>query len=139
MMRFTFRRPRPMFCMMMFGMAAFFPMKVRSQEHISANAESRMELQVKYMGVSGDDLLFEVLLVQPTEGRSVFRIQNQDGQEILSRVVFRRNSVRRVKITKWEFDKLEFVYSNLYQELRKSFEVRLRFLEDYEVRDISRR
>lgn len=124
-----------LFCVL--STAAVLP--VSGQEIISGIPETKPELQVKFLGASGEDLFFEVNLQQPEEGRSHFRIRNENGQEIFSEVLFRKQVTRKIKIAKGEADKLEFLYSNQRQEIKKSFAVRIRLQEAIEVKDITQR
>lgn len=112
---------------------------VVAQEIITGLPVTRPELQVKFLGAADEELFFEVSLHQPEEGRSHFRIRNENGQELFSQVLFRKQTTQKVKIAKGEAEKLEFLYSNLRHEVKKSFGVRIRLQEAIEVRDISQR
>ncbi len=105
---------------------------------ITANTESKPELQVKFIGTTGEFLYFELTMLQADESRSSLRIRNENGSEIYSETVSQKAMIRKLKIAKGEAEKLEFVYSTTKGEVKKVIEIKIKFQETVEVKDIVR-
>jgi len=100
--------------------------------------ESKPELQVKFIGSTGDFLFFELTMQQSDDTRSNLRIRNEDGNELYSESVFQKTTIRKLKIAKDEAEKIEFVYSNPRGETRKTIAIKIKFQEAIEVKDITK-
>ena len=100
--------------------------------------ESKPDLQVKYIGSTGEFLFFELSMQQSDDGRSNLRIRNEDGNELYAESVFQKSTVRRLKIAKGEAEKIEFVYSNPRGESRKTIAIKIKLQEAIEVKDITK-
>ncbi|MBC7848381.1 MAG: hypothetical protein H7Y31_01530 [Chitinophagaceae bacterium] len=105
---------------------------------IAVNGEGKPELQVKFIGSTGDYLFFELVMQQGDDSRSSLRIRNENGSELYSESVFLRNSVRKLKIAKDEAEKIEFVYNTSRGEVRKMVEIKIKLQEAIEVKDITK-
>ncbi len=105
---------------------------------ITANVESKPELQVKFIGTTGEFLYFELAMLQADESRSSLRIRNENGSEIYFETVSQKAMIRKLKIAKGEAEKLEFVYSTTKGEAKKVIEIKIKFQETVEVKDIVR-
>lgn len=99
---------------------------------------SKPELEVKFLGATGEFLYFELSLNQLNDTRSQLRVRNEDGVELYAESVFSKSATRKLKIAKEDVEKLEFAYSNLKGEVKRTFEVKIRFQEAIEVKDITR-
>jgi len=100
--------------------------------------ESKPDLQVKFIGSTGDFLFFELTMQQSDDTRSNLRIRNEDGNELYSESVFQKTTVRKLKIAKDEAEKIEFVYSNPRGEARKTIAIKIKLQEAIEVKDITK-
>ena len=100
--------------------------------------ESKPDLQVKFLGSTGEFLFFELTMLQSDDTRSNLRIRNEDGNELYSESVFQKSAVRKLKIAKDEAEKIEFVYSNARGEARKTIAIKIKFQEAIEVKDITK-
>ena len=100
--------------------------------------ESKPDLQVKFIGSTGDFLFFELTMQQSDDTRSNLRIRNEDGNELYSESVFQKTTVRKLKIAKDEAEKIEFVYSNPRGETRKTIAIKIKLQEAIEVKDITK-
>ena len=100
--------------------------------------ESKPDLQVKYIGSTGEFLFFELTMQQLDDTRSNLRIRNEDGNELYSESVFQKTTVRKLKIAKDEAEKIEFVYSNPRGEARKTIAIKIKLQEAIEVKDITK-
>jgi hypothetical protein len=100
--------------------------------------ESKPELQVKFIGSTGDFLFFELTMQQSDDTRSNLRIRNEDGNELYSESVFQKTTIRKLKIAKDEAEKIEFVYSNPRGETRKTIAIKIKLQEAIEVKDITK-
>lgn len=101
-------------------------------------ADAKPELQVKFLGATGEFLFFELSMQQSDDSRSNLRIRNENGNELYAETVFRKASVRKLKIAKDEAEKIEFVYNNTRGEVRKVVEIKIKMQEAIEVKDITR-
>ena len=100
--------------------------------------ESKPDLQVKYLGSTGDYLFFELTMLQSDDTRSNLRIRNEDGNELYSESVFQKTTVRKLKIAKDEAEKIEFVYSTPRGEAKKTIAIKIKLQEAIEVKDITK-
>jgi len=100
--------------------------------------ESKPDLQVKFIGSTGEFLFFELTMQQSDDTRSNLRIRNEDGNELYSESVFQKTTVRKLKIAKDEAEKIEFVYSNPRGEARKTIAIKIKLQEAIEVKDITK-
>jgi len=100
--------------------------------------ESKPELQVKFIGSTGDFLFFELTMQQADDTRSNLRIRNEDGNELYSESVFHKSAVRKLKRANDEAEKIEFVYSNPRGETRKTIAIKIKLQEAIEVKDITK-
>ena len=100
--------------------------------------ESKPDLQVKYIGSTGEFLFFELSMQQAEDGRSNLRIRNEDGNELYSESVFQKTTIRKLKIAKDETEKIEFVYSTPRGEARKTIAIKIKLQEAIEVKDITK-
>ena len=100
--------------------------------------ESKPELQVKFIGSTGDFLFFELTMQQSDDTRSNLRIRNEDGNELYSESIFQKTTIRKLKIAKDEAEKIEFVYSNPRGETRKTIAIKIKLQEAIEVKDITK-
>jgi hypothetical protein len=100
--------------------------------------DAKPEMDVKFLGATGEYLYFELSLNQLNDTRSQLRVRNEDGIELYAENVFSKATTRKLKIAKEDINKLEFAYSNLKGEVKKTFEVKIRFQEAIEVKDVTR-
>lgn len=100
--------------------------------------DAKPAMEVKFLGATGEFLYFELSLNQLNDTRSQLRVRNEDGVELYAESVFSKSATRKLKIAKEDVEKLEFAYSNLKGEVKKTFEVKIRFQEAIEVKDITR-
>ena len=100
--------------------------------------ESKPDLQVKYIGATGEFLFFELTMQQSDDTRSNLRIRNEDGNELYSESVFQKTTVRKLKIAKDEAEKIEFVYSTPRGEAKKTIAIKIKLQEAIEVKDITK-
>ena len=105
---------------------------------VNTVTESKTDLQVKFLGSTGEYLFFELTMQQPDELRSNLRIRNENGNELYSESIFLKSIVRKIKIAKDEAEKLEFVYNTRSGEVKKVVEIKVKFLETIQVIDIAR-
>ena len=101
-------------------------------------AESKADLQVKFIGTAGEFIYFEISMQQADESRSNLRIRNENGNELYAETIFRKSSIRKLKIAKDEAEKLEFVYNTGSGDVKKVLEIKIKYLETVEVKDIVR-
>ena len=100
--------------------------------------ENKPDLQVKFLGSTGEFLYFELTMQQSDDTRSNLRIRNENGIELYSETVFLKNSVRKLKIAKDEAEKIEFVYSTPRGDSRKTIEIKIKMQEAIEIKDITK-
>lgn len=113
------------------------PAKAQTVLAAAVSTEAKPELKVKFLGSAGDYLVFELATQQNEETRSNLRIRNENGNELYSETVFRKNSVRKLKIAKDEAEKIEFVYATAKGDVKKVVEVKIKVQEAVEIKDIS--
>lgn len=113
------------------------PAKAQTVLAATVSTEAKPELKVKFLGSTGDYLVFELATQQNDESRSNLRIRNENGSEIYSETVFRKNSVRKLKIAKDEAEKIEFVYNTAKGDVKKVVEVKIKVQEAVEIKDVS--
>jgi len=124
---------------------ALFALTTSSFESLNAQTtattvvtENKPELQVKFLGSTGDFLYFELTMQQSDDTRSNLRIRNENGTELYSETVFLKSSVRKLKIAKDEAEKIEFVYSTPRGDSRKTIEIKIKMQEAIEIKDITK-
>jgi len=100
--------------------------------------ESKPDLQVKFIGSTGDFLFFELTMQQSDDTRSNLRIRNEDGNELYSESIFQKTTIRKLKIAKDEAEKIEFVFSNPRGEAKKTVAIKIKLQEAIEVTDITK-
>ncbi len=100
--------------------------------------ESKPDLQVKFIGSTGEFLFFELTMLQSDDTRSNLRIRNENGNELYSESVFQKTTIRKLKIAKDEAEKIEFVYSNPRGEVKKTIAIKIKLQEAIEVTDITK-
>lgn len=105
---------------------------------VPVSADSKPSLDVKFLGATGEFLYFELSLAQLNDTRSQLRVRNENGVELYAENVFSKSTTRKLKIAKEDVEKLEFAYSNTKGEVKKTFEVKIRFQEAIEVKDVTR-
>jgi hypothetical protein len=52
--------------------------------------------------------------------------------------VFQKTTIRKLKIAKYQAEKIEFVYSNPRGETRKTIAIKIKLQEAIEVKDITK-
>ena len=104
----------------------------------SVVTETKPDLQVKFMGSTGEFLFFELTMQQSDDTRSNLRIRNENGNELYSESVFQKTTVRKLKIAKDEAEKIEFVYSTPRGEAKKTIAIKIKLQEAIEVKDITK-
>lgn len=105
---------------------------------INVVADNKPDLQVKFLGSTGDFLFFELAMQQADDTRSNLRIRNENGTELYSETVFQKASVRKIKIAKDEAEKMEFVYATPRGDVKRTIEIKIKLQEAIEVKDITR-
>lgn len=105
---------------------------------VPVSVDSKPSLDVKFLGATGEFLYFELSLAQLNDTRSQLRVRNEDGVELYAESLFSKSATRKLKIAKEDVEKLEFAYSNPKGEVKKTFEVKIRFQEAIEVKDVTR-
>lgn len=100
--------------------------------------ENKPDLQVKFLGSTGEFLFFELAMQQSDDTRSNLRIRNENGTELYSETVFQKASVRKIKIAKDEAEKMEFVYTTPRGDVKKTIEIKIKVQEAIEVKDVTR-
>jgi len=121
------------------SLGAMAPTTVHAQKaNTVITSETRPELDVKFLGATGEYLYFELSMSQVDDSRSQLRIRNTERNELYSENFFRKSSTRTVKVAKEDVDKLEFTYSNGKGETKKTFEVKIKFQEAIEVKAIAK-
>lgn len=105
---------------------------------MAVTTESKPDLQVKFLGSTGEFLFFELAMQQSDDTRSSLRIRNENGTELYSETVFLKTSVRKIKIAKDEAEKMEFVYTTPRGDVKKTIEIKIKLQEAIEVKDVTR-
>lgn len=98
--------------------------------------KNRPELQVKFLGANGDFLYFELSMQQVDALRSNLRILNEDGHELYTETVFNKSTVRKIKVSKGEAEKIEFLYNTAKGEVKKVFSIQIKIQEAIEIKEI---
>jgi hypothetical protein len=91
-------------------------------------------ITVNYLGVSGDYLLFDVMLEQPDPKRAYFFITDGNGNEMHAESVFGRSVVKRVMISAYESDRLIFNFNAGKGQVKKWVDVKFRNQQLVEVK-----
>ena len=99
--------------------------------------KNRPELQVKFLGANGDFLYFELSMQQVDALRSNLRILNEDGHELYAETVFSKSTVRKIKVSKGEAEKIEFLYNTVKGEAKKVISIQIKIQEAIEVKEIN--
>lgn len=86
-----------------------------------------------FHGVSGDHLLFDVMLEQPDAKRAYFFITDGNGNKMHAESVLGKSVLKRVMISAYESDRLIFNYSAGKGEVKKHVDVKVRNQQSVEV------
>jgi len=87
--------------------------------------------EVKYVGVSGDAVLFNVSVDNPTGSKFSVIVLDEDGTKIFQEIYTDKKFDKRFKLPKSEKNKLTFVIRNFKTaDVTQTFEINTRFVED---------
>ncbi|HEX4850798.1 MAG TPA: hypothetical protein VFV08_08335 [Puia sp.] len=90
--------------------------------------------EVKYLGVSGDAVLFNVSVENPTGAKFSVIVLDEDGSELFHEVYSDKKFDKRFRLPKAEKHKLTFVVRNFKDaDLKQTFEINTRYVEDVVV------
>jgi len=87
--------------------------------------------EVKYVGVSGDAVLFNVSVDNPTGSKFSVIVLDEDGTKIFQEIYTDKKFDKIFKLPKSEKNKLTFVIRNFKTaDVTQTFEINTRFVED---------
>ncbi|MBY0536004.1 MAG: hypothetical protein K2P88_09150 [Chitinophagaceae bacterium] len=109
----------------------------KAQEAAAVTTEVKPELQVKFLGATGEYLYFEINTTQAEDIRSNLKIRNEAGNELFAETLFKKSATRKIKVAKGDVEKLEVVYNTFRGEVKKVLEVKIKFQEAIEVTDLT--
>lgn len=90
--------------------------------------------EVKFLGVSGDAVLFNVSVENPTGAKFSVIVLDEDGSELFHEIYSDKKFDKRFKLPKTDKHKLTFVVRNYKDaDLRQAFEINTRYVEDVVV------
>jgi hypothetical protein len=102
--------------------------RANSTYPIEKNAE------VKYLGVSGDAVLFKVSFDNPSNNKYVISVVDEDGNQLFQGVYTDKKFDKRFILPKSDKQKLTFIIRNAKDvELKQTFEISTHFVEDVVV------
>ena len=110
---------------------------------LSANAQAKFTsstekaAEVKYIGNSEDAMLFNVSYSNPTSSKFFVAVLDEDGSQLFQGAYSDLKFDKRFKLPKTDKHKLTFVIRNAKEiELKETFEINTRFVEDVVVTKI---
>lgn len=91
-------------------------------------------LEVAYLGIEGDYLLFTVKAAHVT-GKTIFAIRNEAGDDIYRTWQSEASSLRRIRILRNTARTLHFVLGNRKQQCTKTFTINTSVVETIQVKE----
>lgn len=92
-------------------------------------------LEVVYLGIEGDFLLFTVK-ADKVVSKSVFSIRNEAGDDIYRELHSEISSIRRIRIPRSAGHTLRFILGSKKQQCSKTFTINTNIVETVQVKEI---
>jgi len=90
--------------------------------------------EIKYLGVSGDDVLFNVSVENPTGSKFSVIVLDEDGSALFQEIYSDKKFEKRFRLQKSERHKLTFVVRNFKDaDIKQAFEIKTQYVEDVVV------
>jgi hypothetical protein len=103
----------------------------------STEPVEKPSLEVTFLGVDGDFLLFTVK-AEKVAPKTFFTIRNEAGDEIYRELHNEINSMRRIRIPRLATHTLRFVLGSRKQQCVKTFTINTNIVETIQVKEIAR-
>lgn len=103
----------------------------------TADPVEKPSLEVAYLGMEGDFLLFTVK-AEKVVPKTVFAIRNEAGDDIYREFHAENSSIRRVRIPRTAGHTIRFVLGSRKQQCVKTFTINTNIVETVQVKEIAR-
>lgn len=124
-------------CLIILSSLFFLSSVSATGDRKSTEPAEKASLEVTFLGVEGDFLLFTVK-AEKVAPKTFFTIRNEAGDEIYRELHTEINSMRRIRIPRLAVHTLHFVLGRKKQQCVKTFTINTNFIETVQVKEIAR-
>ena len=82
---------------------------------------SKSEIEIKYLGADNEFLSFEVKIPQSLANKLVFRIIDENGNELFREFINGKSFNKTIMVVRDNNEQLDFVTSTLHNQVKKSY------------------
>lgn len=104
-----------------------------SADSVSARAEKKLNVDIRYTGANLDFYNFEVAVGQPSAKRYTLRILDESGAELYRESFGKGGFTKAIKIVRNDYARLSFVVDSQNGQYKKSFKIQSEVLERINV------
>ena len=101
--------------------------QVSAQEKLSKI--SKAEIEINYLGSDNEFLSFEVKIPQSLANKLVFRIMDENGNELFREFINGKSFNKTIMVARDNNEQLDFVTSTLHNQVKKSYFIKSENIE----------
>jgi len=94
---------------------------------------STAEIEINYLGADNEFLSFEVKIPQSLANKLVFRIIDENGNELFREFINGKSFNKTIKVVRDNYEQLDFVTSTLHNQVKKSYFIKSENIERLKV------
>ena len=101
--------------------------QVSAQEKLSKI--SKAEIEINYLGSDNEFLSFEVKIPQSLANKLVFRIMDENGNELFREFINGKSFNKTIMVARDNNEQIDFVTSTLHNQFKKSYFIKSENIE----------
>ncbi len=90
---------------------------------------SKSEIEINYLGSDNEFLSFEVKIPQSLANKLVFRIMDENGNELFREFINGKSFNKTIMVARDNNEQLDFVTSTLHNQVKKSYFIKSENIE----------
>ena len=94
---------------------------------------SKAEIEINYLGANNEFLSFEVKIPQSLANKLVFRIIDENGNELFREFINGKSFNKTIMVVRDNYEQLDFVTSTLHNQVKKSYFIKSENIERLKV------
>jgi len=94
---------------------------------------SKVEIEINYLGSNNEFLSFEVKIPQSLANKLVFRIIDENGNELFREFIDGKSFNKTIMVVRDNYEQLDFVTSTLHNQVKKSYFIKSENIERLKV------
>jgi len=94
---------------------------------------SKAEIEINYLGADNGFLSFEVKIPQSLANKLVFRIIDENGNELFREFINGKSFNKTIMVVRDNYEQLDFVTSTLHNQVKKSYFIKSENIERLKV------